>query len=379
MAGRRTNGDGKLRRRSDGRWECTIMDGYKPNGKRNFKSFYGSTKTEAQKKKNDYLRAKEAGLVVDKEWTFSEFADMWFENHKDNISATTREGYTYTLRILKNGFGRRKLKDIKAYDIEQFLKKLRGEGRSDSYLSKCRAMLFQIFKKAVANDILLKNPVEFADKMRKTDQQRRKESFTMEEVRLMMSKLPQNKIGWSIRLMLGTGMRTQELLSLKPEHISSDGSQITIKSAVVSIKGTVAIGPTKTDSSTRIVQVPPTLMHCARLLRVVNTQYIWEIGKEDSPCNPSYFRDLFKKALSDIEGVRVLTPHCCRHTYVSQMQALGVDMETIKSMVGHADLDMTVHYLHVQKPIQQAAVKKFSEAFPCEEERFTHLELVKSS
>lgn len=59
----------------------------------------------------------------------------------------------------------------------------------------------------------------------------------------------------------------------------------------------------------------------------------------------------------------MLTPHCCRHTYVSQMQALGVDLETIQSIVGHADVDMTEHYLHVQEPKRKDAVAKFSEAF----------------
>ena len=92
-------------------------------------------------------------------------------------------------------------------------------------------------------------------------------------------------------------------------------------------------------------------------------KYIWEEGKEDQPCNPSYFRAQFKKAVGDVEGVRVLTPHCCRHTYVSQMQALGVDLETIQSIVGHADVDMTEHYLHVQEPKRKDAVAKFSEAF----------------
>ena len=51
------------------------------------------------------------------------------------------------------------------------------------------------------------------------------------------------------------------------------------------------------------------------------------------------------------------------------MQALGVDLETIKSIVGHADLDMTKHYLHVQEPIRQAAVEKFNEAFQIEEKK----------
>ena len=67
--------------------------------------------------------------------------------------------------------------------------------------------------------------------------------------------------------------------------------------------------------------------------------------------------------MEDMEKVRVLTPHCCRHTYVSQMQALGVDLATIQSIVGHADVDMTKHYLHVQDPVRQAAIEKFAVAF----------------
>ena len=69
-------------------------------------------------------------------------------------------------------------------------------------------------------------------------------------------------------------------------------------------------------------------------------------------------------------------------TYVSQMQALGVDLATIQSIVGHADIDMTKHYLHVQESIRQAAIEKFSEAFTVEEEQMrnsSHLSLVKSS
>ena len=84
---------------------------------------------------------------------------------------------------------------------------------------------------------------------------------------------------------------------------------------------------------------------------------------QDQPCNPDWFRRKFKEAIGEIDGVRVLTPHSCRHTYVSQMQALGVDLPTIQSIVGHADIDMTQHYLHVQDNIRQQAVERFSEAF----------------
>lgn len=109
---------------------------------------------------------------------------------------------------------------------------------------------------------------------------------------------------------------------------------------------------------------------------------IWEGKYKDKPCNPTHFADLYKKALTEIEGMRYLSPHCCRHTYVSQMQALGVDLATIQSIVGHADIDMTKHYLHVQESIRQAAIEKFSEAFMVEEDQMqnsSHLVLIKSS
>lgn len=146
-------------------------------------------------------------------------------------------------------------------------------------------------------------------------------------------------------------------------HRIMDFSRITIEQAVVMEKGSAEIGPPKSQDSYRTVPIPRNVQYCARLLRAVDTKFIWERGKREKPCNPSYFRKKFKEELEGIEGVRVLTPHSCLHTYVSQMQALGVDLATIQSIVGHADVDMTKHYLHVQEPVKLAAIGKFSSAF----------------
>lgn len=360
---KRENGEGSLRRKENGHWEIQIMDGFKSDGRRNIRSFTGRTQREAKEKRDEYLRKKAAGLLAAKDIRFDEWSALWFEQHKENVKPTTAEGYRYTLRILTDHFGRRKLSEIKAMDIEQFLRQLRKEGRSDSALAQCRGMLFQIFKRSVANDYLVKNPVEFAEKMRKGPP-KRKEAFTADEVRYLMENLPENKIGWSIRLLLATGMRTQELLGLEPRHIARDGSAITIEQALVRIKGSVAIGTPKSYDSYRTVPVPPMVQYCARELRDTPDKFVWNSPKKSNqPCNPSYFSTQFQKTLESMDGVRVLTPHCCRHTYVSQMQALGVSVETIQSIVGHADMDMTRHYLHVQENVRKEAVDRFSEAF----------------
>ena len=362
MAKKRSHGEGTLSRKTNGRWEIQVMDGYKTDGRRNILSFSGKTQKEAKEKRDEYLRKKAAGILTGHDMRFEEWADIWYEHHKDNVTATTQEGYKYTLRILKDHFGRRKLAEIKTMDVEQFLRKLRKDGRASSYIAQCRGMLHQIMNKAVANDFLMKNPVAFAEKMRKQPP-KEKEAFTADEMRILFRELPDDRIGWSIRLLLATGMRAQELLGLEPRHIAADGSSINIAQAVVRVKGTVAIGTPKSFDSYRTIPVPEMVRYCAKNLRNSENKFIWEAGKPGMPCSPSHFRDQFKKALEKIEGVRVLTPHCCRHTFVSQMQALGVDIETIQNIVGHAEIDMTRHYLHVQEPKRLEAAQRFSEAF----------------
>ncbi len=363
MGKRRANGEGSLRQRKDGRWECTFMVGWKDNGRPKTKSFYGPTQEAVLRKAREWKVRCSPTMLATKDYLFSEWADMWFALHKETITPTTQEHYKYTLRELKAYFGRKKIKDIRAYDIEVFLQSKRNLGRARSTLAQYKGMLYQIMHKAEANDLIPKNPVRFVEKIRNTGCEKNREAFSAEEIRTLFRELPHNRIGLSIRLLIGTGMRPQELLALEPKHISENGSEIRIEQAVQQVKGTVSVGPPKTWRSRRVIPVPATLQSCARELRQTNRTFIWEEKNPGTPCNPSFFRKEFREALEAVNSVRVLTPHCCRHTYVSQMQALGVDPYTIQSIVGHADFRMTEHYLHIQEPIRREAAEKFSTAF----------------
>ena len=362
---KRANGEGMLRQRPNGSWELRVKVSLDERGSSRTKSFYGRTPQEVYAKLADFQVADTNCVNLENEYTFDKWANIWFDSHKDLISPTTCDSYQYTLRILKRFFGNRKLQSIKAMDVEQMLKQLQGEGRSSSGLAQCRGMLYQIMNKAEANDLIAKNPVRFAEKRRHTGPVKEKDAFTSEEIKLLMSNLPYDKIGISIRLMLGTGMRTQELLALEPRHIEPDASCIHIRQAVNMVKGTVTVGQPKSRDSYRDVPVPVNLRWCAVKLRDGGKQFIWESPRNPGqPVNPSHFREQFRKALEAVPEVRALSPHCCRHTYVSQLQALGVDLATIQSIVGHADVDMTKHYLHVQDEVKTRAIGLFSDAFP---------------
>ena len=185
MAKRKSNGEGSIRQLPSGSWQIQMMDGYKTDGTRNYKTFTAPKLEEAKKKKREYERKRDAGMLAAADYSFVEWADIWFEHHKNRVTPTTQEGYSYTLRQLKENFQRRKLSEIKTYDIEQYLMKMVRDGKSGSAVAQHRGMLFQIFKMAVANDILIKNPVAHAEKIRRAPP-KPKEAFTADEVLKLM-------------------------------------------------------------------------------------------------------------------------------------------------------------------------------------------------
>ena len=272
---------------------------YQKDGSPRFKTFYGKTQKEVKLKLKEYQDALISGVQLDTILYFEDWADTWFEGHRDNIAPTTQESYKYCLKMLKEGFYHRPLTVIRPIDIENFLKGMRRDGRSDSYISKARGMLYQIFQKAEANDLVRRNPVRLAEKMRTSGTAKRKEAFTTAEVAHLMKVLPDDRMGLSIRLLLGTGMRMQELLALEPQFIEEDGSVIHIRQAVKVVKGTVSIGSPKSKDSIRDIPVPLNVRPCAIKLRDTTDQFIWESPKTGLPCNPTHFRDVFRKSLEE--------------------------------------------------------------------------------
>ena len=57
---KRSHGEGTIRRRSDGRWECRIMDGYRDDGRPYLHTFYGRTPKEVREKLNDLIYSKDS-------------------------------------------------------------------------------------------------------------------------------------------------------------------------------------------------------------------------------------------------------------------------------------------------------------------------------
>ncbi len=64
----------------------------------------------------------------------------------------------------------------------------------------------------------------------------------------------------------------------------------------------------------------------------------------------------FKSALRR-SGIKDFTFHDLRHTFASQLVMAGIDLTTIKELLGHKTLAMTLRYAHLAPSHKQKAVE----------------------
>lgn len=355
MAKKRGNGEGTLQHRSDGRWSVTYFAGYQNNGKPLRKTAYGKTQQEAIENGKKLREQIDRGIIINKRMRFQEWADTWYKDFKGSVSDSTYEGYAYTLSLVKKLMGTKFLYSIKAFHIEKALKQLIAEGYSSSQISKTKAMFNQIFRKAEANGLIEKNPVSLTEKTRMPKKASSKDSFSITEIATLFRELPNDRTGHGIMLSVSCGLRPQELLGLEKEHIKEDGSMIYIRQAVQLIHGKVKIGDTKSISGVRDIPVPVFAQESAKFLREQAPGFVMK-GKFDLPMNSSTWRAYYKKAVGAVDGVRLLPPHCCRHTYITLLHASGVDFDTIQTLAGQSDEDATRGYMHIKDEVTVKAV-----------------------
>ena len=362
MARKRSHGEGSLRKLKSGNWHGEIMDGRDENGKKIIVSFSAKTKAEVLDLIRDYQNKKDAHVRINKKKTLSEWGDLWYEDYQSQVQASTYCGYQYTLKLIKERLGGMPLCDVLPLHINRFQDSLVEDGYSLSQIRKCRTMLIQIFNSADSNGLILKNPATGSKIIRDKDgslsvPKLLKDTFDDIEQQILHNELPHDLLGNSIRVLLDSGIRVQELLALEPRDIAEDGSEIDINKAIKTVAGKSVLGPPKSKQSKRKVPVPERSRAAAKFLREHGGHpLVWSLPGQNPCYSVGSFRRRYYSALKKIEGVRLLSPHNCRHTYVTQLQAKGVSLELIAKLAGHSSISTTDGYAHTSMETLKNAV-----------------------
>jgi site-specific recombinase XerD len=96
--------------------------------------------------------------------------------------------------------------------------------------------------------------------------------------------------------------------------------------------------------------------HLARgLKKYIETEnphhYLFNSQKTDSGSprglTTNGIRWVIKENRSKIGSSKKITAHMLRHSFATHLLEYGVDIVSLKELLGHAHIEMTLHYLHV--------------------------------
>ncbi len=225
------------------------------------------------------------------------------------------------------------LNDIKPFDIEHWQNKLL-EILSSASVKKCRDLLNLICTKAYANDLIPKNPTEFAHNIKVNS--KKTIPYTSSEVKLML----ENAQGWFktyLLLAFSTGLRTGELMGLQWEDINFNDGYIDLQRSIS--KGVVTNGSSKTKNHSRFVELIPLTLKALDKYKKANIKnekwiFVSSLGtpfKESKTIVDHHLKPLLYKL-----GIEYKTLYATRHTFTSMMLNNGLDTSWVKNILGHS-------------------------------------------
>jgi len=254
-------------------------------------------------------------------------------------------------RLILPHFKSFKLGDLKPLDIEKWqatlLKKYSGVT-----VKKTTGILNMILRKAVANDIIVKNPVEFADNIKIVHQ--KKEPYSIEE----MKSILQNSEGWLklfVHLAFTTGMRTGELMALKWEDIDLEQKILYLRRSITKGVVTEVQSSTSKKNHHRMIVIADFVIEILKSYKAeASCQWIFP-SKTGMPYNESKAIVRYFKPLLEELGIEYKTLYATRHTYISIMRNHGVSADWIAEIVGHSKEVEDKHYYTESINMQKVA------------------------
>lgn len=139
MANKRPDGDGLVRKRSDGRWEGRIVVGHKSDGKPIYRSVFARTQKELMDKLHAQIEVhRDVELTEGYDLTLAQWLDRWLDEYKAyTVRASTLQGYK---RLVKNyiipHLGDKKLGSVTTADLQKLYNWLRENGRIHEHYQK---------------------------------------------------------------------------------------------------------------------------------------------------------------------------------------------------------------------------------------------------
>ena len=141
-----------------------------------------------------------------------------------------------------------------------------------------------------------------------------------------------------LALMYGCGLRQFELINLRLPDIDLDRKMLHVRHG----KG----------GKSRYVPLGKLLVRGLRSYLTAETPHIWLFNGRGyngglQQLSRSGVQVVIRKATSRAGIIKHVTSHVLRHTYATHLMEMGMDIMTLKDLMGHRDIKTTLLYLHM--------------------------------
>lgn len=321
---------------------------------------YGKTELEAMTKLAEKLAAARRGEeLISGAMTVDAWYKEWKATYKDPKGLTDKSLGMYDEKYggyIKPVIGHMKLRDVKDIHLQRILN---GQaGKSQSHVEKLRRVLREMFSRARKSRLIPYDPAE--DLELPAAEKGTHRSLTEEERAVLLKVAETHRAGLWFLTLLYTGMRPGEAAALNWADVDFKAGMIHVHAALESGTGRVK-GP-KTEAGVRDIPI-----HAALLPRLQEAKgkpfdpvFPNESGNRQSTGSMYRLWTSFRRAMDIEMGAETyrnkivksviaddLTPYCLRHTFATDCARAGVPLETVRWLLGHANISTTANiYQH---------------------------------
>lgn len=375
----------KIGKVKKGNYEYYRLQVTDSSGKR--KEFLGKTKKEVKQKYEEFLKNDITNLNLST-MTVEEFFHYYlFEVilPSKSIKDKTFTYYEIFLRchIKDSNISKIKIVDLKKEHLQKYFNEKQKENYKISTLKTLKGFISIVLTYAENEDIIKKNYIRGVKLQKETVKENIK-LLTDKEIEILLRELESDKqLLIIVKLALATGMRINEILALTENDFDFKNNSINVNKTVSrfreydlnnSYKSVLKATSPKTKNSVRVVYLPNSIIgNLKDFIRYVKQDYLKNSIKYNN--NKILFTD---KKFSYL-GFERITPklnraykkckinqtgfHVLRHTHISKLYRAGINQKIIQEQVGHSNLNMTMHYTHIETKEQYDAVQNLNHYF----------------
>lgn len=314
------------------------------------KEFYGTSKRDAESKRDEYIRKLTLGIdpELEKESLYAAM-DEWLRIvEKNQLKASSYERYEGIMDIyVKAGpLSGVAVGTVRTIALQKWYNELHQSGKSYSQIENLHKLLNKFFRYAFNEGYVNRNPCTGA-KNPAEKIKNKKDVFTVEEIEKILNAAQDSRFYCLIKLLASTGMRLGEALALTWKDIDLINQTIAINKSANKDR---EITTTKTLSSNRTFVFHTSLVADFKTKKKENAKEKLSAGYDQTDLvfptpvgtvqDQKNFRKEFIKILERAD-VPYRPPHTFRHSFTSLMRQKGFPLEIIADILGHSSIVTT--------------------------------------